>query len=242
MRRNNSFKGLLNDEEIKNPGPKREFGKRLLPALRELFAPMGRVEPNRTKEINDWLYSLAEEICQVDNMLAMYRATESRLRQSGDRYRRALIAVGHCLDSLSKAEALMQKEFEAGLNKREINLHTPRTGLVDLQKDLQRLQSQIAALIHFDLRTDLEKKVAPSAPKWLHPIDFAVNEGSAEVRHRAAVVLKERLTRFTNGRVSDTRINAFIAEFLDAVLHRIEPGTVKTILHRSSAKKKNSSD
>ena len=162
------------------------------------------------------------------------------LRQSKARFHRALAHVRHSLTHLAQADKLVQTEIGLGLNENLLNLRSPRSALLRLEKDIMKLEGMMAAMIKPDLRTRKEEESVPDSPRKFEHLDLPANEGSNALKSLVAASLEDELKRFTEGKVSDQAIYRFISQFLDAIGYSETWSNVKTMLYRRRAEEEQS--
>ncbi len=234
------FMGIINDEEIKRLEGERQFGDKLRPHIKQLLVQMGGFRTKRLREFASRLYDLAALMFYLENTVSMNRRTVPSLRQSKARYHRALIQVRHSLTHLVKAGKIVQMEIDLGLKKNLLDLGSPRSGLLRLEKEIMRLECMMAALIKPDLRTRKEEQSAALFPWKFEHLDLPANEGSNAVQSLVTELLEGELKRFTGNKVSDQGIYRFISGFFGAVGYSVTAGNAKTMLYRSRAREKQS--
>jgi hypothetical protein len=129
-------------------------------------------------------------------------------------------------------------EIGLGLKKNLLDLGSPRSGLLRLEKDLMRLESMMAALIKPDLRTRKEEESAALFPWKFEHLDLPANQGSNAVQSLVTGLLEGELKRFTGEEVSDQQLHGFISGFFGAIGYSVTAGNVKTMLYRNRAREK----
>jgi hypothetical protein len=226
------LRGILKEEEIKRLEGEEQFGKKLSIPIRDLVVQMGGVRTKKLKEFAGWLYELAALTRYFENTLSAYRKSVPALRQSKEHFHRALAHVRHSLAHLGQAEKLVRDEIAAGLNENLLNLRSPRSALLRLEKNIMKLEGMMAALIKPDLRTRKDEESVPDSPRKFEHLDLPAREKSKALELLVTTLLGNELKRFTEGKVSDAAIHEFISQFLDAIRLRVVASSVKTRLYR----------
>jgi hypothetical protein len=234
------LRGILKDEEIKRLEGEEQFGKKLILPIVQLVAQMGDVEKKKVKEFVVWLYELAALTIYFENTLSVNRKTVPTLRQSRERYHRALIHVRHSLTELAQAEKVVQTEIASGLKKNLLDVRSPRSGLLRLEKNIMKLEGMMAAMIKPDLRTRKEQERVTSSPRKFGHLDLPAKEWSKALRSLVAASLEDELKRFTGGKGADQAIYEFISKFFGAIGYSETWSNVKTMLYRKRAEEKQS--
>jgi hypothetical protein len=198
---------------------------------------MGEVRDAQQVRFARNLYAIALHIQAQRDHLDLDRKAEREIRESRLKSGRAKAAIENSLEFLRKAERI-----GSGMNELKpgwLNFQPARKALERLEERIGYLESLTAALIHPNLWTKDEEKLAKQTPHELFHPPFKATPGSQELMHRAVEMVDDEIQNFTRGKVPAGQVNKFIAEFLDNFLGwTVEVANVKTIRARYHEQKR----
>lgn len=230
---------LKQEEEILVVKPWEEFAKELLPDLaKEILRPMGEFREKELARLLNYLHNASKWYADAVNEAEYQRRAPSLSRRARLNWSRARSHIAQSLKLVKRAEASLSPEYVAQLEPGVLQFREAVTSLENLNTALSELETINAALIHPDLRTQIEKRQAGRSPDLFRHTELSMKKGSAALKSKLTELLVDRLHKYTHGKVPLHHIDTIISKvFLIALNHSVTPANVKTMRLRSHQRK-----